>query len=74
MAWRGQTCKHRDCTEVRSRYSSHGFCSEHEEEAQAQEQDEYDADPKRDIERQLEEATTVEDLKDFIRQHLMDLL
>jgi hypothetical protein len=74
MGRRVQTCKHRDCSEERSRYSSYGFCPEHEDEAQAQEQDSYDADPKRDIERQLENATTVEDLKDFIREHLMDLL
>jgi len=74
MGRRHQTCKQWGCTEVRSRYSSHGFCDAHEDEAQAKEQDQYDADPKRDIERQLENATTVEDLKDFIREHLMGLI
>jgi hypothetical protein len=74
MSRRPQTCKNGHCTEVRSRYSSRGFCEKHDIEADMEEQSEYDADPKRDIERQLENATTVEDLKDFIREHFMGLI
>ena len=71
MGRRQQTCKHSDCTKARERWSPDGFCLDHAQEAEAQRHEEYMADPQRAVESQLADCETVEDLRDFIREHLL---
>lgn len=74
MGRRQQTCKRHDCAEPRERYGSHGFCQTHEVEMEIQEQAELEASPKYQALQALEECAASVDLKNFIREHLIEAL
>jgi hypothetical protein len=74
MSRRQQTCKRHDCDKPRERYGSYGFCHDHEVEMEIQEQAEREASPKYQALQALEECKTGTDLKDFIREHLIETL
>lgn len=71
MSRRPQTCKKMGCTENRDRYSNNDFCSDHEDEQIAKDQQKYDNDPQRDVERQLDNCMDLDDVKNFIKEHLL---
>lgn len=74
MSRRPQTCKKFDCNEVRSIYSQHGFCEKHDIEADLEEQERYDASPRAAALKALDEADTIEELKDFIREYIVETM
>jgi hypothetical protein len=68
---RKQYCTHRSCSEVRARHSMHRMCEAHDAEADEAENNAYAADPQRDIERQLADCASLEDIKSFILEHVL---
>ena len=64
-------CKRPGCYEGRNRDSHRGYCDVHEIEAMQDDAFEYENHPNRVLEASLADCETVEDLKEFIRDHLL---